>query len=53
MYSKSQMRAKHEGIRAWREGVALRDCPYTDANLRQAWRDGWIERDKRGEVSED
>lgn len=38
-------KAKRAGRQAWLDGLKLNDCPYVGI-LGDAWRDGWLERDK-------
>lgn len=39
MFADLKSKARAEGMKAWRDGVA--ECPYASADLKSAWYDGW------------
>ena len=33
----------HEGVEAFLNGIARKDCPYEDSYEKETWEDGWDE----------
>lgn len=53
MQTTSEKTAKREGSRAWLNDIPRKACPYRSGPLRDAWLQGWTERDAGQQLEAD
>ena len=49
----SPSKLKREGRKAYEDGYMLADCPYQDSWYRENWKEGYLERQKADDETED